>query len=111
GYLVSSVRRADDFAGVWDPRTFALLLPLTAGDGAAVLAERLRAVVAAAPVSYAGEDIDVTMSCAFTDVGADTARVFPALEQAVARVEAQGGDGVAQAGDGVAPGGDGVAPG
>ncbi len=97
GYLVSSVRRADDFPGVWDARTFALLLPLTASDGAAVLAERLRAAVAAAPVRYGNEVIGVTMSCAYTDVGADTARVFPALEEAVARVEAGGGDSVAPA--------------
>jgi two-component system cell cycle response regulator len=97
GYLVSSVRRADDFAGVWDARTFAVLLPLTAGEGAAVLAERLRAVVAAAPVRYGDEDIDVTVSCAFTDVGADTGRVFPALEATVAQVESEGGDAVAPA--------------
>jgi PleD family two-component response regulator len=97
GYLVSSVRRADDFAGVWDARTFALLLPLTASEGAAVLAERLRAVVAAAPVRYGDEAVGVTVSCTYTDVGADTARVFPALEETVARVEAEGGDAVAPA--------------
>jgi PleD family two-component response regulator len=97
GYLVSSVRRADDIAGVWDPRTFALLLPLTAAGGACVLAERLRAAVAAAPVQYRDEDVAVTMSCAFVDVGADTGQVFPALEAAVARVEADGGDAVAPA--------------
>jgi len=97
GYVVSAVRRTDDFAGVWDARTFALLLPLTAGDGAGVLAERLRAAVAAAPVRYGDEDVDVTVSCAFTDVGADTAQVFPSLEATVARVEAAGGDAVAPA--------------
>jgi PleD family two-component response regulator len=97
GYLVASVRRADDFAGVWDERTFALLLPLTARGGAAVLAERLRAAVAAAPVRYGDEDVDVTMSCAFADVGADTARVFPGLEAAVVRVELEGGNSVAPA--------------
>jgi DNA-binding IclR family transcriptional regulator len=62
-----------------------------------VLAERLRSAVAAAPVRYDGGEVAVTVSCAFTDVGADTARVFGALEEAVARVEAAGGDSVAAA--------------
>jgi PleD family two-component response regulator len=96
-YLVAAVRRTDDFTGVWDTRTFALLLPLTAGEGAGVLAERVRAAVAAAPIRYGQEEVDVTVSCAFTDVGADAGQVFPSLEATVATIEAAGGDAVAPA--------------
>ena len=95
GFLVAAVRRTDDYAGVWDSRTFALLLPMTPGEGAGVLAERLRAAVAAAPIVHGDEDVDVRVSCAYTDVGPDTAQVFPSLEATVARVEAAGGDAVA----------------
>jgi len=96
-YLVAAVRRTDDYVGAWDARTFALLLPLTPGEGAGVLAERLRSAVAAAPIRYGDEEVDVTVSCAFADVGADPAWVFPALEAAVVRLEAAGGNAVSPA--------------
>jgi len=94
GYLVTAVRRTDDFSGVWDPRTFVVLLPLTAVEGARAFAERLRSVVAAAPLRHGEELVPVTLSCAYTEVGPDTAELLPALEAIVHGVEDAGGDAV-----------------
>jgi PleD family two-component response regulator len=97
GYLVTAARRADDFAGVWDARTFALLLPVTPIEGARVFAERLRSVVGAAPVRYGDTPVPVTLSCAYAEVGVDPAAVLPALEAAVDAAEAGGGNAIGRA--------------
>jgi PleD family two-component response regulator len=94
GYLVTAVQRTDDFSGVWDPRTFAVLLPLTPLEGARVFAERMRSVVAAAPLRHGVELVPVTLSCAYAEVGPDTSGVLAALESVVSGVEAAGGDAV-----------------
>jgi PleD family two-component response regulator len=94
GYLVAAARRTDDFAGVWDQRTFVILLPMTPVDGAGVFAERLRSAVGAAPLPYGDELIPVTLSCAYGEVGPDPAAALPALESAVVAVQAKGGDAV-----------------
>ena len=97
GYLVASARRTDDFAGAWDRRTFAVLLPMTPAAGARAFAERLRTVVVAAPVRYEDGSVPVTVSCAYAQVGADADVVLPALETAVSLVQAAGGDAVTPA--------------
>jgi diguanylate cyclase (GGDEF)-like protein len=97
GYLVASARRTDDFAGAWDGRTFALLLPMTPLAGAKAFANRLHAVVGAAPVRHEDGVAAVTMSCAYAQVGADVEAVLPALETAVSLVQAAGGDAVTTA--------------
>ncbi len=97
GYLVAAARRTDDFAGVWDERTFTLLLPVTPVEGAKAFAERLRVVVAAAPLPCHETLVPVTMSCAYAEVGADAPAVLPALEAAVAAAEAAGGNTVTSA--------------
>lgn len=94
GYLVASARRTDDFAAVWDRRTFALLLPMTPLAGANAFAGRLHAVVGAAPVRYEHGAVPVTLSCAYAQVGPDAETVLPALETAVSLVQAAGGDAV-----------------
>jgi diguanylate cyclase (GGDEF)-like protein len=97
GYLVGSARRTDDFAGAWDGRTFALLLPMTPLAGAKAFASRLHAVVGAAPVRHEDGAVPVTLSCAYAQVRADVEAVFPALETAVSLVQAAGGDAVTPA--------------
>ena len=94
GYLVNAVRRTDDFSGVWDARSFLVLLPLTPLDGARVFAERMRSVVAAAPLRHGVELVPVTLSCAYAEVGPDTRGVLTALEAAVQGAESAGGNAV-----------------
>jgi PleD family two-component response regulator len=94
GYLVTAVRRTDDLSGVWDQHCFVVLLPLTPLEGARVFAERMRSVVAAAPLRYGDELVPVTLSCGYAEVGPDTSGVLAALEAVVDRVEAAGGDAV-----------------
>jgi diguanylate cyclase (GGDEF)-like protein len=91
-YLVAAVRRADDLAGVWDERTFVILLPVTPLEGARSFAERLRAVVNAAPVRCGDELIPLTLSCACAEVGDDPEGILRRLELGVRSVQAGGGD-------------------
>ncbi len=91
-YLVASVRRTDDYAGVWDARTFVILLPMTKADGAEVFAERLRSVVKAAPLRCDDALLPVTLSCACTEVDGDQEAAVRRLEMAVLEAEAAGGD-------------------
>jgi PleD family two-component response regulator len=91
-YLVAAVRRADDFAGVWDERTFVILLPVTPLEGARSFGERLRAVVNAAPVRCGDELIPLTLSCACAEVGDDPDGILRRLELGVLAVQADGGD-------------------
>jgi len=91
--LVAAARRTDDVAGVWDPRTVVVLLPVTPLEGARVFAERLRKVISVAPVRAADELIPLTLSCAVTAV-AEPAGLLDGLERTIRAIEAAGGDGL-----------------
>jgi diguanylate cyclase (GGDEF)-like protein len=93
-YLVAAVRRTDDFAGVWDDKTFVVLLPMTNLDGARTFADRLRTVVAAAPIRCDGELLPLTVSCAASMVEGDSDGVLRRLELGVLSIQAVGGDAV-----------------
>lgn len=94
-YLVAAVRRTDDFAGVWDSRTFVVLLPMTALEGARSFAGRLRSVVGAAPLRCDDELLPVTLSFACAEVDDEPSSVFERVEEAVRSVQAAGGDAIA----------------
>ena len=96
-YLVAAVRRTDDFAGVWDRRTFVVLLPLTPLHGARSFADRLRSVVSAAPLRHGEALVPVTLSCSYAEVTTSGLELLPALEATAGAIEAAGGDGVAPA--------------
>jgi len=93
-FLVAAVRRTDDLAGVWDERTFAVLLPVTPLDGAKVFAERLRSVVAAAPIRAVGALIPVTISASCAEVTERPVEIVDRLETGLAALELQGGNAV-----------------
>lgn len=63
--VASSCLREDDVFGRMGGEEFSLFLPLTDLDGAVAIAERLRAAVAARPLSL-GEDIPLTVSIGVT---------------------------------------------
>jgi two-component system cell cycle response regulator len=54
--------RAGDIAGRWGGEEFLIILPRTDLDGALEVAERIRSATAAAPLTAAGQDIDVRVS-------------------------------------------------
>ena len=60
---VSAACRVEDVAGRWGGEEFLVVAPLTDRDGVASLGERVRAAVAASPVTVDGDrSIDVTVS-------------------------------------------------
>jgi len=93
-YLLASVRRTDDFAGVWDDLTLVVLLPMTPLVGARIFAERYRAVVAAAPIRADTTLIPITLSCACAEVRDDTAGLLRDMERGVMALQEAGGDAV-----------------
>ncbi|GAC1544593.1 MAG: hypothetical protein NVS3B12_33360 [Acidimicrobiales bacterium] len=94
GFLLAAVRRTDDIAGVWDPRTFVVILPVTQLDGTRAFVERLRSVVAAAPIRVGDALVTVTLSAACTEVTPENPRVLERLERQVGAVQLDGGDGI-----------------
>lgn len=93
-FLLAAVRRTDDIAGIWDAHTFVVILPMTAVDGARAFVERLRAVVAAAPIRVAEGLVTVTLSAGCTEVTPESMGVLQLLEEQVEAVQGDGGDGM-----------------
>lgn len=94
GYLLSAVRRADDFAGAWDESTFVLLLPMTPIDGALSFVHRLQTAVTAAPVHHGDERLMVTMSSACAPVGDRAEGLLLRLDRVVTSIITRGGDAI-----------------
>lgn len=94
GFLIAAVRRADDFAGVWDESTFVLLQTMTGIGGALAFVRRLQAVVKAAPVHDGQDRVAVTLSASCAEVGGEPSGLLHRLESALASVQSCGGDGV-----------------
>jgi len=91
-YLLAAVQRTEDISGTWDDRTFVVILPVTPLDGARAFAERLRAVIRAAPVRSGDELVPVTVSAACAEAGAGHVGVLSQLESAVVSAQASGGN-------------------
>ena len=60
--VLQSALRAQDTAARWGGEEFVLLLPETARDGAAAVAEKLRTAVAELVVSYEGQEVRCTVT-------------------------------------------------
>jgi len=60
--LALSSLRASDFIGRYGGEEFGILLPEVPGEGAVIVAERIRNTVAASSASFAGKSVSVTIS-------------------------------------------------
>jgi diguanylate cyclase (GGDEF)-like protein len=76
--------REIDTAGRWGGEEFVAILPGTSREGAALVAERLRAAVAAQPIA----ELRVTASFGVADTAADD--LFAAADGALYRAKAAG---------------------
>ncbi|MDZ7754777.1 MAG: DUF484 family protein [Gammaproteobacteria bacterium] len=91
---ITELLRASDVAVRYGGEEFALLLPQTAAAEAAVLAERLRAHLAAQPIEVAGVDspMEVTVSIGVAELAADEdgAGLLDGADRALYRAKAGG---------------------
>lgn len=92
GFLIAAVRRADDFAGMWDESTFVLLLAMTRLDGALTFVRRLQSVVKAAPVHDGEDRIAVTLSASCAEASGEVGGLLCRMEEAIVAVRSDGGD-------------------
>jgi diguanylate cyclase (GGDEF)-like protein len=60
--LAATSLRKSDLVGRYGGEEFGILLPEVAGDGALIVAERIRSSVAASPASFDGRSVPVTIS-------------------------------------------------
>jgi len=85
--LIATIRRTCDLAGRFADNQFLVLLPMTDTAGAQIFAQRVRAVVNAAPIPTDSGRLDVTISAGYADggLGADEliGRASAALDQAL----------------------------
>jgi diguanylate cyclase (GGDEF)-like protein len=83
--------RAGDVIGRWGGEEFLILLPDTSLDEARAISERIRAAVAAPPISVDGGELDVTISggCAVDDDG-DIDALLRRADAALYRAKAGG---------------------
>ena len=76
------LRRQSDFAARFGGEEFVILLPDTDLEGAALLAERLREMVAATPVAMGETSFQVTVSIGITTLAPDENGMLAALARA-----------------------------
>jgi diguanylate cyclase (GGDEF)-like protein len=84
--------RADDVIGRWGGEEFVVVLPMTPESGSLIAAERLRAAVAASPISLgqAGTvDVTVSVGCA-SAAGGDVAHLIRDSDEALYRAKTAG---------------------
>lgn len=83
--------RGTDLVARYGGEEFAVL---SVGEGAAITAERLRSVVAAAPVHYAGTPIRVSLSAGVSNwnstIGENAGALINAADQALYRAKESG---------------------
>lgn len=77
--------RGQDHVGRWGGEEFLLLLPETDLEGARVLAEKLRARVAATPIPWQGHALTVTLTAAVApfDRGGSFTRTLSRVDHAL----------------------------
>ncbi|MFO1410546.1 MAG: tetratricopeptide repeat-containing diguanylate cyclase [Steroidobacteraceae bacterium] len=100
--LVGNALRPRDGFGRIGGEEFLVLLPATASDGAVVLAERVRAAVAAAPVAAPTQAVRLTISIGVATAGRaeGLARVLERADTALYSAKTNGRNRVSQADDG-----------
>lgn len=79
---VESALRDTDTLGRYGGEEFMILLPSTSGQDAAIAAERVRKVVASAPVAFGGATIDVTISMGVCQASAEAPTDLDLVHQA-----------------------------
>jgi len=93
GQILTASSRVSDFAGRYGGEEFILLLPDTSLEGGAVLAEKLRAAVAAIALPEVDRQITASFGVAsFPDDGLDSGTLVRAADRALYRAKAEGRD-------------------
>ena len=96
GQVLKAGSRVSDFAGRYGGEEFILLLPDTAREGGAILAEKLRAAIAAIAVPEVDREITASFGVAsLPDDGLDATTLVRAADRALYRAKAEGRDRVA----------------
>lgn len=99
GYLIRRQLRLSDVGGRFGGEEFALILPGTGADGARVMAERLRGVLAGEQLHTDEGPITVTASLGISELGpgtADPAALLAEADQALYRAKRAGRNQVVQ---------------
>jgi diguanylate cyclase (GGDEF)-like protein len=91
-FLLEAVRRTGDVPGRFADHSFLVLLPMTDNDGARVFAERMRAVVAAAPFPTPEGPVEVSLSAGCADGATGPAELRTRAQKALDRAQAAGGN-------------------
>lgn len=93
GSRVVARLRKSDIVARYGGEEFAVLLPVTAASGGAVVAERLRSLVAASALATNGHDVTVTISlgvAAFPEHARDPDNLLRVADEALYRAKAGG---------------------
>ena len=90
--LIGAIARTADVTGRFADSEFFVVLPMTNGDGARTFAERVRAVVAAAPILTDSGPIAVTVAAGCADGAPGPAELLERSRAALGRAVAAGGN-------------------
>ena len=90
--LIAAIARTDDVCGRTADHEFLVLLPMTAGLGARTFAERVRAVVSAAPINTDAGLVAVSVAAGTADGAPGPDELLLRARQALRRAVEAGGD-------------------
>jgi two-component system cell cycle response regulator len=90
--LISAIARTGDVTARIADHEFAVLLPMTTGDGARIFAERIRTVVAAAPIVTDAGPVAVSVAAGCATGAPGPTELLDRARQALGRAVAAGGD-------------------
>lgn len=96
--LLRSAVRATDTVGRWGGEEFLIVLPATDLEGARVVAEKIRATVAASPITWQGQSIQLTLTLGVCDAEGSIAQMLRLADEAMYRGKHEGKNQVQVAG-------------
>lgn len=88
--LLRSAVRATDTVGRWGGEEFLVVIPNTDLEGARVVAEKIRATVAASPIAWQGQKIQLTLTLGVSDATSSIADLLRLADEAMYRGKHQG---------------------
>lgn len=90
--LIAAIGRTGDLAGRYADHEFLVVLPMTGGEGGRAFAERVRSVVAAAPIQTEEGSVAVSLSAGCATDAPGPEELLSRAQLALARAEAAGGN-------------------